>query len=140
MIFSPSSASAISTVAQPIRRDQERRDVGEGLGIHERRSAGQLPDLGEKIARSLPPRWGEMSEGIALRDRDFPLDDDGHAGRDFAGRDQQLTGSVMAEVPKRRRRSISSAPSFGNICARRVSIVDIVATFDLSVYVSVFGA
>ena len=63
-------------VAQSIRRDQERRDVGESLGIDERRSAGQLPDLGEKIARPFLQDGSEMSEGIALRDRDLPVDDD----------------------------------------------------------------
>ena len=75
---------------QPLRRNQQRLDIALGMAVDQRDAAGELADLGEKLARPLIDHRRDVAEAVALGDRDMAGQDDEHAGTDLAGLEQRF--------------------------------------------------
>ena len=69
MMRSPSSASAISSRAQIVRRDHQHLDLAFGMAVDQRGLAGQLAHLGQELARALLHDRRDTAEAVALGDR-----------------------------------------------------------------------
>ena len=97
---SPRSASATKQRAQSLRRNQQRFDVALGMAIDQRGAARELADFGEKLTRPLLDHRRDVTEAVALADRDMAGQDDEHARAGLAGFEQSfavLVASHLAE-------------------------------------------
>ena len=86
--------------AQSLRRNQQRFDVALGVAIDQRDAARELTDFGEKLPRPLIDDRRDVTEAVALGDRDMAGQNDEHAGSGLAGLEQHvavLVGSDIAE-------------------------------------------
>ena len=87
--------------AQPLRRNQERFDVALGMAIDQRGAAGELADFGQKLTGSLVDHRRDVTEAVALADRDMAGQDDEHSRTRLAGFEQSfaiLVASHFAEA------------------------------------------
>jgi hypothetical protein len=84
--------------AQPVGRDQQGLDIAFGHAIDQRGAAGELADLGEKLARPLIDDRRDVTEAVALADRDMAGQHDKHSGSGLAGLEQFVAVPVMNDV------------------------------------------
>src|SRR5437879_9543056 len=87
--------------AQLLRRNQERFDVALGMAIDQRGAAGELADFGQKLTGSLVDHRRDVTEAVALADRDMTGQDDEHSRTRLAGFEQSfavLVASHFAEA------------------------------------------
>ena len=70
--------------AQALRRYQKRLDVGDRLGVDQRRTAGQILELGEKVASLRLDDRCHMAQPVPTCDCDRTREDDEHAGARLA--------------------------------------------------------
>ena len=84
--------------AQALRRNQQRFDLALGMAVDQRDPAGELADLGEKLARSLVDDRRHMAEAVALGDRDVAGQHHEHARPRPAGLEQFFAVAVVADI------------------------------------------
>src|SRR5258705_103530 len=84
--------------AQPLRRNQKRLDVALGMAIDQRGAARELTDFGEKLTGPLIDHRRDVTEAIALRDRDMAGQDHEHPRSGLAGLEQRFAGLVTADL------------------------------------------
>ena len=84
--------------AQSLRRNQERLDVALGVAVDQRGAAGELTDFGEKLTRSLVDHRRDVTEAIALGNRDMAGQHDEHARSGLAGLEQHLAVLVGSDI------------------------------------------
>ena len=81
---------------QPLRRNQQRFDVTLGIAIDQCGAAGELADFGEKLTRSLIDHRRDVTEAVALADRDMAGQDDVHSRARLAGFEQSFAVFVAS--------------------------------------------
>ncbi len=81
--------------AQPFGRDQQRLDVAFGMAVHQRRTRGQLTDLGQELAGPLIDDRRDTAEAITLRNGDMAGQHDEHSGPDLAGLKQRFAVVIV---------------------------------------------
>src|SRR3954447_26438552 len=84
--------------AQTFRRDQKRFDIAFSMAIDQRDAARELPDFGEELPRPLIDDGGDVTEAIALGDRNMPGQHDEHARSGLAGLEQFFAWLVGLDV------------------------------------------
>ena len=84
--------------AQSLRRNQKRFDVALGAAIDQCDAARELTDFGEKLTRPLIDYRCDMTEAIALADRDMAGQNDEHARSGLAGLEQFFAILVIAHL------------------------------------------
>ena len=120
--------------AQPLRRNQQRLDVALGVAVDQRDAAGELADLGEKLAGPLIDHRRDVAEAVALGDRDMARQHDEHAGPGLAGLEQRLAVLEAAQfaepahardfVRRQRRKGLLVARKRkGNCAGRRTAVI-----------------
>src|SRR6266404_2642125 len=85
----------------PLRRNQQRFNVTLGMAIDQCGAARELADFGEKLTRSLIDLRRDVTEPVALADRDMAGQDDVHSRARLAGFEQSfavLVASHFAEA------------------------------------------
>ena len=84
--------------AQLFRRYQQRLDVALGMAVDQRDAARELADFGEELARPLVDDRRDVSEAIALGDRNMAGKHDKHARSGLAGLEQHFAVPVSSDV------------------------------------------
>ena len=69
--------------AQTLRRDQQRFDLADRLRVDKRRTAGQIANLGEKVARLQLDDCGHMPQSVSTGDSDRAGKKHEHSGARF---------------------------------------------------------
>ena len=86
--------------AQSFRRDQKRFDIALGMTIDQRNTARELPDFGEELSWSLIDHRRDVTEPIALGDRNVAGQDHEHARSGFTRFEQLFTVLVTLDLAK----------------------------------------
>src|SRR5712691_12462353 len=84
--------------AQSLRRNQKRLDVALGMAIDQRDAARELADFGKKLTGSLIDDRRDVTEAIALGDRDMAGQDHEHSRSRLAGLEQRFAILVLAQL------------------------------------------
>src|SRR5712675_649718 len=84
--------------AQSLRRNQKRLDVALGMAIDQRDAARELADFGKKLTGPLIDDRRDVTEAIALGDRDMAGQDHEHPRSGLAGLEQRFAILVTAHL------------------------------------------
>jgi len=84
--------------AQSLRRNQKRFDVALGMAIDQRDPARELTDFSEKLTRPLIDDRRDVTEAVALADRDMARQNDEHARSRLAGLEQFFAILVISDL------------------------------------------
>lgn len=84
-----------------VGRHEDGLDVADRMAVDQRRLAGELPDLGEELARPLLDDRCDIAEPVAPGDGDAPREDHEHARAGLAGLEQRRACGVPQDLPER---------------------------------------